>query len=218
MNFEKFYRYVAVLIAVIALIVGFVVFSFMPEKVPIHWNARGEIDSFGPKWVSAFLSPAIMLFVLGLFFLIPRIAVFQKNLQEFRKQYWLFAAVLQLFFLAFFTATLSPIAGINFNMSVFMLFAVGALFVFIGLLMPSFKRNFFVGIRTPWTLASEEVWNKTHAIGGKAFILAGIAFFLIAFLPSEYFVFAIVVFVVLIAVFLFAYSCWLYRKMGKPEL
>ncbi len=218
MDFAKFYKCAAALIALIAVAAGVALFPMLPEQVPVHWNAAGEIDSYGPAWTGAFLLPAVMLLVLGLFFLIPRIAVFRKNLQEFKKQYWLFGAVLQLFFLAFFTATLAPLAGIRFNMSSFMLPAVGMLFVLIGLLMPSFKRNFFIGIRTPWTLANEKVWEKTHKAGGKAFILAGIALFFSAFLPVQYFVSVLLGIAVLVVAFALAYSYRLYSKEGKPQL
>ena len=217
MDFAKFCMFAAVLITAIAIAAGLAVFPALPESVPTHWNAAGEIDSYGPAWMGAFLFPAAMLFVLGLFLLIPRIAVFRKNLEEFTTQYWLLAAAIQVFFLAFFAATLMPVAGIEFSMNAFVFPAVGTLFVLIGLLMPSFRRNFFVGVRTPWTLASERVWDKTHKASGKAFVLAGIAVLLSAFLPGKLAIWVVLAAAALVTCFAFAYSYWLYRKIGKIE-
>jgi len=162
-------------IAIVAVLVGFLVYPFLPNRVPTHWNAAGEIDGYGSKATGAFIFPLIMLFVLLLFILVPKIAVFKKNLKAFEKQYWTLCLTLQLFFLLFYVMTLLPNFGYGFDFSQIITLPLAMLFIGIGILMPSFKRNFFVGIRTPWSLANDTVWKKTHGFGGKLFILAGLA-------------------------------------------
>jgi len=218
MDFEKFYKIFSITAAIIALIVGLYVYQFLPDQVPVHWNAAGEVDRYGSPEEGAFLMPVMMLLIVGLFFVIPRIAVFRKNFETFKKQYWILCAALQLFLLAVFAATLMPIAGIPLNMNTFIFFMVGALFVLIGILMPSFKRNFFVGVRTPWTIANDEVWDKTHKVTGKLFIVCGIIIFIASFIPAPYSVWAILVSAFGVTGISIGYSYWYYKKIGKPEL
>lgn len=167
-------KFLCIALIVLSFGIGVFVFPFLPQTIPVHWNAQGFADAFGPSWSGVFVFPALMVFVFALFLVIPKIEVFKKNLLAFQKEYWVLAAVLEAFFLLFFLATLAPNFGFEFNMVFFITILIGFLFIAIGFLMPRFKRNFFVGIRTPWTLASDKVWKKTHEFGGKAFILAGI--------------------------------------------
>jgi len=205
------------LVTIIAVLLSFFIYPHLPGTVPIHWNAFGDIDGYGPSWVEAFLFPAIMAFMLLLFVIIPKIEVFQKNINAFQRQYWLLCLSLQSFFLVLFALTLSPNFGYRFNLSQLVALPFGMLFISIGVLLPSFKRNFFAGIRTPWALANDEVWRKTHEFGGKAFILAGFATLISAPFPKA-------VFLVLIAAIMIAaiasvvYSYIEFKKHKKIRL
>jgi uncharacterized membrane protein len=214
MNLPKAACFVLV-IAAVAL--GFLVYPSLPESVPIHWNAVGEADGYGPSWVGAFLFPLGMALVLLFLVVVPKIAVFKENMRAFERQYWLLGAMLELFFILFFAITLAPnyCSGFNFSQALALLLAM--LFVFIGWLAPSFKRNFFVGIRTPWTLANDKVWEKTHKLGGRLFIAAGLITLLGALFPSHAFWIAITA-ILVAAVAAVAYSFLLYRKTGKRQV
>jgi len=168
-------------LAMASVILGVAIFPMLPALVPTHWNAFGQVDAFGPSWVGAFLIPALMIFIALLFAGIPKIDVMKENFKHFKRPYWALCFVIELFFLILFELTLLPNFGFSFNFFQFLLFPAALLFISIGFLLPSFKRNFFVGIRTPWTLSSDEVWDKTHRFGGKAFFFAGTA--IIASLP-----------------------------------
>lgn len=202
-------------ITIIAVIASFLVFPMLPDTVPTHWNAAGEADATGPAWVGAFLIPLAMTLILLLFVLIPKIAVFKKNLKAFEKQYWLLALVIQVFFLLFYAITLLPNFGFDTGFSQLFALPLAFMFIAIGLLMPSFKRNFFVGVRTPWTLSSDRVWNKTHKFGGTLFIAAGVVSLAAAFIPGQS-VLTIVTVVLAAALATVVYSYMEFRKIEKP--
>lgn len=204
-------------IAIVAVLLAFLIYPSLPPIVPTHWNAAGEVDGSGPSWVGAFLMPLAMVFVLLLFVLIPKIAVFKKNLKAFERQYWLLGYALQLFFILFYAITLFPNYGYRFNFSQLFVLPMAMLFISIGILMPSFKRNFFVGIRTPWTLANDAVWKKTHRFGGKAFVLAGLAMLLSIPFPKAT-IWVTVAALLLAAIATVVYSFLLFRKSSKVKL
>ena len=182
-------------VVVLAVILAFSVYSILPASVPTHWNADGVADGWGDSWEGAFIFPIMMAAILLLFVVIPKLIVFEKNFKDFEKQYWILAFVIQMFFFLFYIMTLLPNFGYEFNFSQILVLPMAMLFISIGILLPSFKRNFFVGIRTPWTLADDKVWKKTHKLGGKLFILAGFAG-LVSIL----------------------YSLYLFKKSGKNKL
>lgn len=201
----------------VALVLAFFVFPLLPGSVPVHWNAAGQADGYGSSLVGAFLVPAMMVLVLGLFLVIPRVAVFKKNIEAFGRQYWALGYVLELFFILLYALTLFPNFGYDFNFSQVLTLPMAMLFISLGILMPSFKRNFFVGIRTPWTLANDVVWEKTHKFAGRAFILAGFAtLFSIPFPKST--VFVTLVAVIGAALASVGYSYFVFRKHGKNKL
>lgn len=204
-------------LVLVSLVIAFFAFPLLPASVPTHWNAVGDVDGYGPSWVGAFMIPVMMFFVLGLFLLIPRIAVFRKNLEGFGRQYWILAYVMELFFILLYGLTLFPNFGYRFQFSQVMTLPLAMLFISLGILMPSFKRNFFVGIRTPWTLANDSVWEKTHKFAGRLFILAGFTMlFTIPFPRST--VFVILVSVLAAAIASVVYSYILFRKHPSNRL
>ncbi len=212
---QAFPKILAFAIAILAMLVSFAVYPLLSGSVPVHWNAAGQADGYGEPWMAAL----IMALVLLLFVTIPKIAVFKKNMKSFEKQYWLLGLVIELFFLMFYAITLLPNFGVETGFSQLFSLPLGFMFIAIGLLMPSFKRNFFVGIRTPWTIASDKVWNKTHKFGGTLFVAAGIVSLATAFLlPGGQSVLAIVAVVLAAALAAVAYSYFEFRKGGKNKL
>jgi uncharacterized membrane protein len=215
-------KFLAFAITVLAMVLSFAVYPLLPGVVPVHWNAAGQADGFGRPWMAAFLMPLIMALVLLLFVLIPKIAVFKKNLKAFEKQYWLLGLVIELFFLLFYAITLFPNFGVETSLSALFSLPLAFLFIAIGLLLPSFRRNFFVGIRTPWTLSSDRVWKKTHEFGGTLFVAAGIVSLGTAFLAPKQSILTIVVVVLAAALATVVYSFLEFRngfgKKGKPKL
>lgn len=205
-------------LVVLMLFLGAYYYSSLPEKIPTHWNADGEIDSYGGKGV-IFAVPAVSLLMYLIFLALPKISVFKKNVGEFYGKHGLgFKTVMILFFFFIFASMLYSAQGNQLKMNYVMFPAIGVLFLYLGHVMPDVKRNLFIGIRTPWTIANDKVWEKTHKVGGMLFQLLGAIFFAGVFLEANAF-WVIIIPVLAYVVFIFAYSYWLFRKEnGKNEL
>lgn len=146
----------------------------LPEVVASHWNADGQVDGYMGKGIATFLMPGMMLFLAILFFIIPRIDPLGKNIEKFRDAYEEMVIVILAFLFFIFLQMMLWNIGIQISMALTVPFAIGLLFIYMGFLLEKAKRNWFVGIRTPWTMSSDRVWDKTHKIGGRLFKMLGI--------------------------------------------
>jgi uncharacterized membrane protein len=157
-----------------ATVAGLLLWNRLPEPMASHWNINDEVDGYMSKFWGVFMLPLIALGMFGLFLIIPGIDPLKSNIAQFRESFNLFIVLLMAFMLYIYALTLAWNLGYTgFKMSASMLPAIGLLFIFIGFMLRQAKRNFFIGIRTPWTLSSDQVWEKTHQIGSILFILAG---------------------------------------------
>jgi len=163
-------------VVLIMLVISSYVWAQIPagEKVCIHWNAAGECDDYGSKFIGIYLMPIIAAAMAGLLPLLARIEPRADNIIQSRKAYMAIGAALLLFFLALHIVLMLNILGRDINVGSYVPLLMGLMFVVIGSYMGQVRSNFFVGIRTPWTLSSELSWNKTHQLGGKLFVLQGI--------------------------------------------
>ncbi len=200
-------------LAFLPLMATVVAYPFLPETVPTHWNIQGEVDGWGSRntlFVSAVFCPvcyAAMQFL-------PKIDPKRENYKKFTKGYAALQLCLVLFFLLIQCVMLyTSLVSTTLDMTRVMLCAMGLLFCVLGNFMPKIRHNYFCGFKTPWTLASETVWDKTHRFGGVLWFWAGLLSFISAFvLPTElsYGVF----FVLLMASSLITlgYSWWVWKK------
>lgn len=196
----------------IALIAGAVLWNQLPDQVPSHWNADDQVDGYMPKIWGVLLMPLIALGLLVLLTVIPTLDPLTANIAQFRETFNLFIVFIVVFLLYVHALTLVWALGYDdFKMSAALLPMIGLLFIFIGYLLRKAKRNFFIGIRTPWTLSSDSVWDKTHQLGSVLFMLSG-AFALAGSLFGGMMAFWLL-FVPLIGsvLFLVVYSYVLYR-------
>jgi len=200
------------IIIAIAIISSFYFYANFPEQVPIHWNFKGEVDNYGSRGLAAFLFPGIILGTYLLFMAIPYIDPKKDRYTQFKKVYHLFKNILVLFMAAMYFITSFNALGYNISVAKWMPFMVGVLFIFIGNYMSKIKPNWFMGIRTPWTLSSEEVWNKTHRAGGKLFILGGIIIIIIPYLGERLGTILLIADVIMVSLGSIAYSYILFRK------
>ena len=166
----------------LAFLVGIALYPQMPDTMPSHWNAAGEVNGYMSKFWGLFLMPLISLGIFLLFLAIPRIDPLKANIAQFIKSYNLMMVLLTGYMLYVYALTLLAALGYQFNMTTMLLPAMGILFILIGFLIGNAKRNFFVGIRTPWTFSSDTVWAKTHQLGKWTFIGAGVVTILCSFL------------------------------------
>jgi uncharacterized membrane protein len=175
-----------ILLTAAAFAVVAALYPAMPERVPTHWNIHGVADGFMPKPWGPFVLPLLMAGVLAIFIIIRRASPKEAPVERFGRVYSIFSgSVLAFLFVITVVAALAA-TGVALNMTTIVMIAVGALFVVMGNFMGKVTRNYFVGIRTPWTLANEEVWLRTHRLGGKVFVVGGLAVILsvLAGLPA----------------------------------
>ncbi len=201
-------------IILLSFAVGLYVYPQMPDQVASHWNVQGEADGYMSKFWGVFIMPIISIGLFLLFFFIPKIDPLKANIAKFRKYFNAFIVLIFLFLFYVFLLTVFWNMGMRFDMTLLMIPALAALFYFIGGFMEKMKRNWFIGIRTPWTLSSDTVWEKTHQVGGKLFRVIGVLTLLGLFF-SDYIVYFIVIPAVLVVVFVFIYSYFLYQKEAK---
>ena len=183
-----------------------------PQQLPTHWNAGGVVDGYSSKNFALFFFPAITLALYLLMTFLPLIDPLRKNYKQFSIAYFLirFALVLFFAFLYFYTLWAGNYGTPKINYLIIPL--ISFLFIVLGLVMPKIKKNYFVGIRTPWTLQSEEVWQKTHKFAGKSFVAMGILTFLTIFLKEK--MFSLFMAIVLVGAFApMVYSYYIYRKL-----
>lgn len=191
-------------------------YESLPDKVASHWNASGEVDGYMDKGWFLYSIPAMTAVLLAFFLLIPGIDPLRRNIAKFRGEYNRFILVFNLFMLYIFCATIALNLGYKFDMGSAILPAVGGLIIYAGFLMEKSKRNWFIGVRTPWTLSSDAVWDKTNRLGGRVFRACGLIMVLGAFLPGPLAYLAVAPLLVS-ALGLVAYSYMEYRKLGETK-
>ncbi|MCR4400410.1 MAG: SdpI family protein [Syntrophomonadaceae bacterium] len=142
----------------------------LPEQVPSHWNLRGEVDAYAPRAFGAFFIPGMALGLYVLMLVLPLVDPRRDNYPRFAGAYRLLRWGLVLFMAGLYGITLASALGAAVDVGLAVKAGVALLFLLIGNVMGQFRHNYFVGIRTPWTLASEEVWQRTHRAAGRLWV------------------------------------------------
>lgn len=188
------------------------VYTRLPQRVPSHWNLRGEVDGWMDKPWGALAQPAIATFMLAVLWLMPRIDPRRRNVEHFAEDRRLIINLLICFFAVVQVATLGQALGWPVEVDRVIMASVGLLFVGLGNYLPRIRSNWFIGIRTPWTMDNERVWRATHRVGGRAFVAAGILLALAALLGPRARPWAIGAAIVLAGVVPLVYSYVAYRR------
>ncbi|HSU14825.1 SdpI family protein [Longimicrobium sp.] len=162
-----------------------VAYPRLPARIPTHWNVRGQADGWGGP-ASAFLFPAIATGIALLLHLLPRIDPRRAHWDKFRDEMGLIVMLVVLFLGWIQTVALGSALGWKLDMTRSVLVGMGLFLAAIGNYLPRIRSNWWMGIRTPWTLESERVWRETHRVGGRVFVLAGLAVAAAAFLPEPF--------------------------------
>lgn len=170
---------VVLLLIAVAAIAGLLLWNQLPDPMASHWNTNDQVDGYMSKFSGVFLMPLITLGLFLLFLVVPNVDPLKANIAQFRDVFNLFIVLMAAFMLYIYALTLRWNLGYtDFGMSKAMLPAMGILFFFIGYMLRKAKRNFFIGIRTPWTLSSDTVWDETHRVGSVLFMVSGIFAFI----------------------------------------
>jgi len=166
---------IAIIMITLALLAGIFLWDQLPDQMASHWGTNDQVDGYMPKFWGVFLMPIITTGLLVLFLLVPGMDPLKANIAQFRENFNLFIVLIVAFMLYVHGLTLAWSLGYqDFKMSAAMLPFMGILFIAIGSMLRKAKRNFFIGIRTPWTLSSDGVWDKTHQLGSTLFMVSGV--------------------------------------------
>ncbi len=183
MNMKKT-TLISLIIASLAPIAYAIFYNILPEQVPMHYNFQGDIDGYGSK-LELLIMALIPIVSIPLFSIIPKIDPKGKNYEKFKGFYRAFILVFIIFISLMFGVILTnSLIPNTIDVTLFVCITIGILFMFIGNYMPRAKQNYSFGIKTPWTLSSEKVWNKTHRIAGFCFFFSGLIFIIIPFTSS----------------------------------
>jgi uncharacterized membrane protein len=156
----------------------------MPELMASHWNATGEVDGYMPKNWGLFFMPILSLILLAILLIVPRLDPLKKNIETFNKYFYGFLIAIFIFLFYLHVLTLIWNLGYRFELIRYLAPAFAMLFYYCGILIEHAKKNWSIGIRNPWTLSSELVWEKTHKLGGRLFKICGILSLLGIILPQ----------------------------------
>jgi uncharacterized membrane protein len=192
-----------------------VIWNELPDRVPLHWNIKGEIDRYGSKSELWLLPVFTSLLIYVILTVVPVIDP-KKRVAEMGAKF----AQLKIVMVAIMSLLAIIIIHTTANQEMaspgLFVVIIGVLISLLGGFMKYIKPNYFIGIRTPWTLESTEVWDKTHQFGGRLFLLAGIVIVGAGLLIETEKAFHItVISIVTVALISMVYSFILYKKLPQ---
>lgn len=202
---------ITLLLIILSFLIGIFSYQYLPDKIASHWDSQGNVNGYIQKFWGIFLLPIISISLFLLFYFLPKIDHLKENYKKFKSYYDSFILIIILFMFYIYILTLIWNFGVQFNMNLSLIPALGFLFIYIGIILKKIKRNWFIGIRTPWTITSNKVWDKTHKLGSKLFILSGIITLLGIFF-SDYMIWFILVPVILSSIISIIYSYLEFKK------
>lgn len=207
------YAIATIILIVLVFLVTLYVYPKLPEQVPVHWNMEGKVDDYGDKTWAAFLLPGLMLLVLALMRALPWFSPKPFAVDSFHSTYVFVMFLCACLFAYIQGLLLWSMLHEAIDTSRAFLAGLFLFFALLGNVLGKVKRNFWIGIRTPWTLASDRVWNDTHRFGGRVFVAVGILGF-ITTIAGVTPIFAIAVFMVAVLITA-GYSLALYKRFER---
>lgn len=203
----------------VSIVASFFFYDKFPDVVATHWNVKGEADGFSGKAFGAFFFPGLILGIYLLFNFLPMIDPKKERYQQFASVYRIFRDIMVFFMVFIYFITSLVNIGYNINVGFWITLGIGLMFMVLGNYMGKIKKNWFVGVKTPWTLSSEEVWNKTHRFAGRLFMLAGVIMIISGNVPVNLrlplFIANIVMLV--LGTFVYSYIAYVLEKKNKKQ-
>lgn len=196
-------------------VISAMVWNQMPDEMPVHWNARGEVDRYGAKWEGLLLLPFTTLGISLIFWLIPVMEPKKESLNSVKKVMGPLHLVFAGFMFGLYLLSLRASGNPSFDITRWMLPMMLVVFAVIGNYFGKLRPNYFVGIRTPWTLQNEEVWRRTHRMAGKIWVFGPVLLMPLVFLlKTEVFFMVFLPVLLVMAFWPIGYSYWLFRKLS----
>jgi immunity protein, SdpI family len=199
-------KWIPLLLIVAAVAASIFYYPQLPERMATHWSATGEANGFSSRLWGAWLMPLIMALIWVILRAIPHIDPRGANYEKFSGMYDALVILILAFMLLMHVVVLMAATGTRVQMERVMMPAVGVFIGVMGFLIPKAHPNWFVGIRTPWTLTSDLSWERTHKIGGTLFVILGALMVASTFIAPEIAIWILVAAALGITIFLFAYS------------
>lgn len=163
-----------IILMIAPLLMLLAVYGKLPAQVPMHWGIDGSVNRYGEKWELFPVAGLNILFGI-LMPLMAKIDPKRRNYARFQGTYdWMILWLLGFMTVMMGLTLAEAMEPGRFNMSKWVCAMVAILFISLGNMMPKVKRNYFTGVKTPWALSSDAVWNKTQRLGGKFFVFGGI--------------------------------------------
>jgi uncharacterized membrane protein len=203
------------LLILASLLAGLWLYPQLPDQMPSHWNIHGEVDGWSSKSFAVWFFPLLNAGIYLMMILLPKVDPRKANYDRFAGAYSVVRSLLILFLTVIYGVTLLAGLGYALKVDTIIKFSVSLLILVFGNYMGKFKHNYFIGIRTPWTLASEEVWRRTHRMAGPLWAGAGLLGMLLSFIQSTWA--AIVLFgsYMIIAFIPLVYSYLVFRQLER---
>jgi uncharacterized membrane protein len=177
------YWIIAILLVAIAAGAAGWLYPGLPDQIPTHWDLDGKVDGYGGKW-TLFVFPVVMAGILALFYFLPALSPKQFEVDTFRSTY-LYIMVLTIGLFAYMHGVLLYVVHLavakDATVDIGRAFIAGLFlfFTLLGNVIGKVRKNFYIGVRVPWTLASDRVWNDTHRLAAWVMVAAGLIGFLI---------------------------------------
>ena len=199
---------------ILAILIGTAVaYPHLPNVIPIHWDAYGRVNGWGPKWSLFLYGPGLMLFIVLMFRALPWLSPEKFEVDSFRTTY-LYIMIVTIAMLAYIQILiLLGSLGMAVDMSRTIEGGICLLIALLGNVMGKVRRNFFVGIRTPWTIANERVWNVTHRVAAKTLFAGGLLGLIAVLLRAPFW--APITLIMLAALAPAAYSLIFYKQLER---
>jgi len=205
-------KWIPLVLIVAAVVVSVFYYPRLPETMATHWSVSGEANGFSSRLWGAWLLPLIMALVWLILRAIPHIDPRKANYEKFAGTYDAIVILILAFMLLIHVVVLMAATGTAIRMDRILMPGVGVFIAIMGLLIPKAHPNWFVGIRTPWTLTSDLSWERTHKIGGTLFVILGVLMVATTFIVPEVAIWILVAAALGITIFLFAYSYQVWKR------
>lgn len=205
-------RWFGLVIAALAVAISIWAYPSLPPRVATHWDLRGTPDGFSSRAWAVALIPIVIIAMTALFNVLPKLDPRRENYAKFLSSYWLIANAVIVFILVAHGLIITTGLGYSVKIDRLMPLGVGLLFVFLGNYLTRVEPNWFIGVRTPWTLSSDTVWRKTHRTAGWLMVLGGLVLASGAFLPGAMLLPLFIVTIVVVAVIPIVQSYVLWKR------
>jgi uncharacterized membrane protein len=201
-------------LAILSIIIAIIFYFKMPSVVVTHWGIDNQPNGSMSSFWGSFLMPIVMVFLALLLVFIPRADPMKKNIEKFNKYYFNFCILILSFFVVIQGFVIAWNLGYKININRIIVPAFSIIFFYMGVLLMNAKQNMSIGIRTPWTLKSEKVWNETHR--RTSVLMKIVALIMLGGLFFEKLAFVLLIApLIIVVIYSFVYSYVLYEKENK---